>query len=96
MKKIRGGSRKSKSNKHTQIKRKIKSKKQSQSKHRQSIVFEGENCQFVDFGTVNSSGNGCVDGTKMVLKNKYDFNRKVRRDLMDKLSSSPIHFIFKM
>ena len=51
-----------------------KSKKQSQSKHRQSIVFEGENCQFVDFGTVNSSGNGCVDGTKMVLKNKYDFN----------------------
>ena len=74
MKKIRGGSRKSKSKKHTQIKRKIKSKKQSQSKHRQSIVFEGENCQFVDFGTVNSSGNGCVDGTKMVLKNKYDFN----------------------
>ena len=37
---------------------------------RQSIVFEGENCQFVDFGTVSSSGSGCVDGTKMVLKNK--------------------------
>ena len=72
--KIRRSSRKSKSKKHTQLKMKTKSKKQTRSKHRQSIVFEGENCQFVDFGTVGSSGSGCLDGTKMVLKNKYDFN----------------------
>ena len=70
--KIRRSSRKSKSKKHTQLKMKTKPKKQTRSKHRQSIVFEGENCQFVDFGTVGSSGSGCVDGTKMVLKNKYD------------------------
>ena len=72
--KISRGFRKSKSKKQTNLKGKTKSKKQARSKHRQSIVFEGENCQFVDFGTVNSSGNGCVDGTKMVLKNKYDFD----------------------
>ena len=72
--KIRRSSRKSKSKKHTQLKMKTKPKKQTRSKHRQSIVFEGENCQFVDFGTIGSSGSGCVDGTKMVLKNKYDSN----------------------
>ena len=37
---------------------------------RQNIAFEGENCQFVDFGEVQSLGSGCIDGTKMVLKNK--------------------------
>ena len=69
--KIRRGPKKSKARKQTQFRRKTKSKKQTRSKPRQSIVFEGENCQFVDFGTVGSSGSGCVDGTKMVLKNKY-------------------------
>ena len=37
---------------------------------RQNIAFEGENCQFVDFGEIRSMGTGCEDGTKMVLKNK--------------------------
>ena len=37
---------------------------------RQSIVFEGDACQFVDFESVRSLGSGCVDGTKMVLKRK--------------------------
>ena len=69
--KIRGHPKKSKSGKKTQLKKKPKARKQTRSKHRQSIVFEGENCQFVDFGSVGSSGSGCVDGTKMVLKNKY-------------------------
>ena len=39
---------------------------------RQSIVFTGESCQYVDFGSVRSSGSGCADGTKMVLKNQWD------------------------
>ena len=37
---------------------------------KQSTVFKGENCDFIDFGSVGSLGSGCVDGTKMVLKNK--------------------------
>ena len=32
--------------------------------------FHGENCQFIDFAKARSSGVGCVDGTKMVVKNK--------------------------
>ena len=39
-------------------------------KNKQGIVFQGENCDFIDFGSVGSLGSGCVDGTKMVLKNK--------------------------
>ena len=36
---------------------------------RQSIVFSGDACDFVDFGAVRSSGSSCTDGSKMVLKN---------------------------
>ena len=39
-------------------------------KTKQSIVFTGENCDFIDFASVRTLGAGCVDGTKMVLKNK--------------------------
>ena len=35
---------------------------------RQSITLTGSACDFVDFGAASSSGSGCVDGTKMVLK----------------------------
>ena len=40
-------------------------------KDKQSTVFVGENCNFVNFGSVSGLGTDCVDGTKMVLKNKY-------------------------
>ena len=40
-------------------------------KQKESIAFVGENCNFVDFGSVGGLGTDCVDGTKMVLKNKY-------------------------
>ena len=33
-----------------------------------SNVLKGEACDFVDFDSVRSSGNGCSDGSKMVLK----------------------------
>ena len=46
--------------------RKFKKRKTS----RQSVVLEGEHCQYIDFATARSSGSGCVDGTKMVVKNK--------------------------
>ena len=39
-------------------------------KTKQSIVFTGENCDFIDFASVRSLGAGCADGTKMVVKNK--------------------------
>ena len=48
----------------------FKKSRNSKTQYRQGIVFQGENCQFVDFGLVRSEGSGCVDGTKMVLKNK--------------------------
>ena len=35
---------------------------------RQSITLTGSACDFVDFGAASSSGSGCEDGTKMVLK----------------------------
>ena len=38
------------------------------SRQKTSIVFTGEACEFVDFGTVRGSGNDCTDGSKMVLK----------------------------
>ena len=41
-------------------------------KIKQSIVFQGDNCEFIDFALVGTLGSGCEDGTKMVLKNKYD------------------------
>ena len=53
-------------NKRLNRKRKIKKK------IKQSIVFQGDNCDFIDFALVGTPGSGCVDGTKMVLKNKYD------------------------
>merc|ERR1719510_1169297 len=36
---------------------------------RQSVVLQGEHCQYIDFANARSSGSGCVDGTKMVIKN---------------------------
>merc|ERR1719510_258331 len=36
---------------------------------RQSVVLQGEHCQYIDFANARSSGSGCVDGTKMVVKN---------------------------
>ena len=35
-----------------------------------SVVLQGEHCQYIDFAEARSSGSGCVDGTKMVIKNK--------------------------
>ena len=35
-----------------------------------SVVLQGEHCQYIDFAEARSSGSGCVDGTKMVVKNK--------------------------
>merc|ERR1719510_2243049 len=40
-----------------------------------SVVLQGEHCQYIDFAEARSSGSGCVDGTKMVIKNKAG-NRK--------------------
>ena len=54
-----------------QGKKKNRSKKlKGRRKTKQSIVFSGENCDFIDFTSVRTLGAGCVDGTKMVLKNK--------------------------
>ena len=39
-------------------------------KTKQSIVFIGQNCDFIDFASVRTLGAGCADGTKMVVKNK--------------------------
>ena len=39
-------------------------------KTKQSIVFTGENCDFIDFASVRTLGAECADGTKMVVKNK--------------------------
>ena len=36
----------------------------------EEAVLYGEHCQYIDFATARSSGSGCVDGTKMVIKNK--------------------------
>ena len=53
--------------------KKTKSKKQSiktkAASSRQSIVFNGDACDFVDFGAVRNSGSSCSDGSKMVLQN---------------------------
>ena len=54
-----------------QRRRNNKSKERSFSK-RQSTVFEGNGCEFVDLESVTTSGSGCEDGTKMVLKGKYE------------------------
>ena len=53
------------------VRKKNRSKKLiGRRKTKQSIVFTGENCDFIDFASVRTLGAGCVDGTKMVLKNK--------------------------
>ena len=49
----------------------VQKKLKDRSKTRQSIVFTGENCTFIDFASVRTLGAGCADGTKMVVKNKY-------------------------
>ena len=36
----------------------------------EEAVLYGEHCQYIDFADARSSGAGCVDGTKMVIKNK--------------------------
>ena len=46
------------------------SRSSGESRQRQSNVLQGEHCQFIDFANARSSGSGCVDGTKMVVKNK--------------------------
>ena len=46
------------------------SRSSGESRQRQSNVLQGEHCQFIDFAKARSSGSGCVDGTKMVVKNK--------------------------
>ena len=48
-------------------KRRLKDSK----KERKGVVLRGSACQFVDFDAVRTSGKGCQDGTKMVLKNRY-------------------------
>ena len=50
--------------------RKSQSGSRSSGESRQSNVLQGEHCQFIDFAKARSSGSGCVDGTKMVVKNK--------------------------
>ena len=50
--------------------RKSQSGSRSSGERNQSIVLHGEHCQFIDFANARSSGSGCVDGTKMVVKNK--------------------------
>ena len=49
----------------------VKKKLKGRSKTRQSVVFTGENCDFIDFESARTLGAGCADGTKMVVKNKY-------------------------
>ena len=54
-----------------QGKKKNRTKKlKGRRKAKQSIVFSGENCDFIDFASVRALGAGCADGTKMVVKNK--------------------------
>ena len=48
----------------------VQKKLKDRSKTRQSIVFTGENCTFIDFASVRTLGAECADGTKMVVKNK--------------------------
>ena len=43
---------------------------------RESVVFLGNSCQYINFKTVRRLGAGCVDGTKMVVKNRPGINRK--------------------
>ena len=69
MKKSRRGKKKTgrrKKQRRKQKKRPRNGKKKQSG--RQSIVFNGDACQFVDYGSVRTVGSGCVDGTKMVLK----------------------------
>ena len=70
-KKFKGRKGKKRNKNHPDRKSKKRNKNHKGRKiSKQSIVFTGENCDFIDFGSVGSSGSGCVDGTKMVLKNK--------------------------
>jgi len=55
--------------------KKRKPRKNTRKNSRQSVVFEGEHCQFIDFANVRSSGFECINGAKMVVKNKAG-NRK--------------------
>ena len=55
---------------NSKIKQNPRFARRSGASSRQSIVLEGEHCQYIDFATARTSGSGCVDGTKMVIKNK--------------------------
>jgi len=55
--------------------KRIEPRKNTRKNSRQSVVFEGEHCQFIDFANVRSSGFECINGAKMVVKNKAG-NRK--------------------
>ena len=62
-----------KTSKNEKSLKKKRSRKQSKrtkaASSRQSVVFNGNACDFVDFGAVRNSGSSCSDGSKMVLKN---------------------------
>merc|ERR1712048_775410 len=42
----------------------------------ESVALEGEHCQYIDFANARSSGSGCVDGTKMVIKKKAGLRKQ--------------------
>ena len=48
----------------------LEKRRKEERKIKQSTVFTGENCDFIDFASVRTLGAECADGSKMVLKNK--------------------------
>ena len=56
--------------------RSARNRKRKKKNKKLRIVFTGESCDFINFGSVRQLGAGCVDGTKMVLKNRAGVNRK--------------------
>ena len=48
----------------------VEKRRKEERKIKQSTVFTGENCDFIDFASVRTLGAECADGSKMVLKNK--------------------------
>ena len=63
-------SKQGKNKKRAKVMKDVEKRQKGRSKIKQSIVFTGENCDFIDFASVRTLGAGCVDGTKMVVKNK--------------------------
>ena len=58
------------------VNRSARNRKRKKKNKKLRIVFTGESCDFINFGSVRRLGAGCVDGTKMVLKNRAGVNRK--------------------